>query len=549
MQLKETVSREELISFFLNFSKTWQHHIDYNFFKDIELSPDQIKIIDQDEEQMLINGYAGTGKSITLLYKFINTILREAEPKRILYISYNQTLISDTEKRLHDSDIYMKNYKRHDVQVYTYHEMSYKLLKQIGIIGKNGSLILTQDEIIKNDDTSLRRIGVLVEKYKDEQSEEYMKTPKDERLFNTHNEYFVKEEIKWMKENGFITKNDYIEVERKGRSRSIRLTKKQRNTIFRIFEEYNQMLKENFHNHLDLEDYALEIIKNFRWISDDLRYDYVFVDEVQDLQPMQIRTLAMLTKKSLAISGDPRQTIHRRSPYSYEKLGLNFNEKGRRKLLNKNYRCSAEIMRLASSLDFDNGEFKEDKTQFIRSGDKPIIIKCIDENDEIEYIINKIKKIFENNPKETIAIIHREEDDIYIGNYRGSKLYKLKENFLVSTTNNYASKFDRNKPKQILYTSAYDVKGLEFDHVFLIQFNNQHYPQKYRIDELLKNEDIDKSILKDDIDEIKNIEKKILYVAMTRAKKSLHMTYSGEISEYYNDFDKVDYELVESKKR
>ena len=547
--MKETINRDELINFFSKLSKTWQYHIDYNFFKDIELSSEQIKIIDQDEEQMLINGYAGTGKSITLLYKFINTIMREVEHKRILYISYNNILISDTRKRLRESDAYMNNYKRHDVQVCTYHEMAYKLLKSIGIIEKNKSLKLTQDEIIKNDDISLRRIAVIVEKYRNESSEEYKKIPNDEKLFNTHNEYFVKEEIRWMKENGFITKDEYMNVERKGRSRSIRLTKKQRNTIFKIFQEYNHKLKVDFYNHLDLEDYALEIIKNFRWIDEDFKYDYIFVDEVQDLQPMQIKTLVMLTKKSLVISGDPRQTIHRRSPYSYDKLGINLNEKGRIKLLNKNYRCSAEIMRLASSLNFDNGEFREDRTNFVRSGDKPIIIRCKDENSEIEYVINQIKEIFDNNPNQSVAIIHRDEDDASRGNYVGNKLQKLKENFFISSTSNYASKFDRNKPKQILYTSAYDVKGLEFDYVFLIQFNNHHYPQKYKLDELLKNNEADESILKDDIDEVINIEKKILYVAMTRAKKNLYMTYSGNISEFYKDFDKEDYKLEDYSDR
>lgn len=258
--MKEIINKEELINFFSNLSKTWQHYIDYNFFKDIDLSDDQIRIIDQDEDQMLINGYAGTGKSITLLYKFINTILREEEPKRMLYISYNQTLISDTRKRLRESESYMKNYKRHkDIQVCTYHEMAYKLLKQIGVISKKNNIKLTQEEIIKNDDNSLRRISILVDRYKDEESEEYKNIPKDERLFSTHNGKFVQDEIKWMKENGFITKDAYMEVERKGRSRSIRLTKKQRNTIFKIFEKYNQMLKVDFHNHLDLEDYALEI--------------------------------------------------------------------------------------------------------------------------------------------------------------------------------------------------------------------------------------------------------------------------------------------------
>ena len=99
-----------------------------------------------------------------------------------------------------------------------------------------------KEEIIKNDATSLRRIGSVLLRYKNPGYEEYENIPKDEKLYSTHNEYFVKEEIKWMKENGFITKDEYMEVERIGRSRSIRLTKKQRKTIFKIFEEYNKML-------------------------------------------------------------------------------------------------------------------------------------------------------------------------------------------------------------------------------------------------------------------------------------------------------------------
>ncbi|CEI72578.1 UvrD-helicase domain-containing protein [Romboutsia hominis] len=540
--MSEIISKNDLISFFSNIAEIWQHHIDYNFFKDIELSPDQIKIIDHDEDQMLINGYAGTGKSITLLYKFINTILREAESKKILYISYNYTLIADTIKKLNDSEIYMKNKHRHEIDVTTYHEMAYKLLRKLEVIDGKKKSKLTQEEIIRNDQDALRRIGVIVDKYKNPQSEEYEKIPKDEKLYSTHDARFIKDEIKWMKENGFVDKPEYIEVERKGRSRSIRLTKKQRNTIYKIFEVYNKMLKEQFHNHMDLEDYALEIIRNKKWIKDDLKYDYVFVDEVQDLQPMQIKTLVMLTKKSLIISGDPRQTIHRRSPYSYEKLGINITERGRNRVLNKNYRCSAQTMRLANSLNFDNGEHKLDKRNFVREGDKPLIVKCENANKEMEFVINKIKEIFDENPNETVAVIHREESEISNSRY-SDRLKALKGHFLnVSDSKNYSSKFNTNKTKQILYTSAYDIKGLEFDHTFLIQFNDEHYPQKYQIEELLKNQEMDESMLKEDIDEIKNIEKKLLYVAMTRAKKNLYMTYSGNISEFSNDFESQDYE-------
>ena len=166
------ITKYDFITFFSNVAKEWQYHIDYNFFKDIELSPEQVKIIDYDEDQMLINGYAGTGKSITLLYKFINTILREGDHKRILYISYNHTLIADTRKRLQDSDVYMKNKHRHDINVTTYHEMAYKLLRDMGEIDSKKSSKLTQEEIIKNDAAALRRIGAILLKYKTEGYEE-----------------------------------------------------------------------------------------------------------------------------------------------------------------------------------------------------------------------------------------------------------------------------------------------------------------------------------------------------------------------------------------
>ena len=382
-------------------------------------------------------------------------------------------------------------------------------------------------------------------RYLDKDREEYNSIPKEERLYSTHNEYFVKDEIKWMKENGFITHEEYLDVDRRGRSRSIRLTRRQRNTIFKIFEEYNRMLKEQFHNHMDLEDYAIEIINSSRWINDDNKYDYIFVDEVQDLQPMQIKTLVMLAKKSLIISGDARQAIHRRSPYTYEKLGININEKGRNRTLNKNYRCSAQIMRLANSLDFDNGEHKLDKRNFVRDSDKPVLVKCNNEAKEMEFVVNKIKEIFAKNPKETVAIIHREEEEISNSKY-STRLQTLKRHFgNVCDSKEYSYKFDQSKPKQILYTSAYDIKGLEFDHTFVIQFDNNHYPNKPKIDDLLKNKDIDESMLEDDINEIKNIEKKLLYVAMTRAKQNLYMLYSGEISQFASDFDKDDFEELD----
>ena len=59
-----TVSNEKL-EFFTKLSKIWQNFKDYSYLEGINLSQEQINIIEQEEDQLLIEGYAGTGKSLS----------------------------------------------------------------------------------------------------------------------------------------------------------------------------------------------------------------------------------------------------------------------------------------------------------------------------------------------------------------------------------------------------------------------------------------------------------------------------------------------------
>ena len=117
-----TASNEKL-EFFTKLSKIWQNFKDYSYLEGINLSQEQINIIEHDEEQLLIEGFAGTGKSLTLLYKFINVLIRE-ENKRVLYVTYNSTLIEDVKKRLNTCMEDNENKDRHDVNIQTFHEMA-----------------------------------------------------------------------------------------------------------------------------------------------------------------------------------------------------------------------------------------------------------------------------------------------------------------------------------------------------------------------------------------------------------------------------------------
>ena len=347
-----------------------------------------------------------------------------------------------------------------------------------------------------------------------------------------------------MKANGFITDDQYFQCERAGRGSNPRLTKEQRRTVFTLYKEYHAMLKSHFHDHLDLEDYALLLLKHHEEIPDSLKYDYIFVDEVQDLQAMQLKALVSLQNKSIVVSGDPKQRIYKRSPFSYRELGLHI-EGRRNRSLKTNYRSTREIMSLASGIKFmDEENDRMDDQKFVKEGPKPIIHYFLNNKKINQHLIKEIKSIQSRDMGASIAVIHRYDADQHA--IQNSPIYlELNRNFDVITTAAYGRRFnlDTAEKKPIVFTDAFSVKGLEFDYVFLMHFDREHYPNQKRIEELNNRAGDSKTSesYRQDFDVILNDEKKVLYVAITRAKKEIQLMYSGSdfkrISQFIRDFD------------
>jgi DNA helicase II / ATP-dependent DNA helicase PcrA len=535
-------------SFATKAAKAWQNYFDaQGLLPNITLSPEQISIVQQEEEQMLINGSAGSGKSLTLLYKLLKVMDQENTPKRILYCSFNSTLIDDARKRINQSHKYQENKVKHTVHMNTFHNAAAEILKGIGMLNTQ-FLKVNLENIRRNEDLIIRRTIALVMKYMD--TEEYQKLPDAQKLFKTHIGPFLMEEILWMKANGFITFDQYYKCERSGRGNAPRLTKEQRRTIFTLYVKYHEMLRSQFNDHLDLEDYALLLLKHMEEIPDSLKYDYVFVDEVQDLQAMQLKALVSITKKSIVVSGDSKQRIYKRSPFSYRELGLHI-EGRRNKNLKINYRSTKQIMNLARGIKFLDAENdREDSLQFVREGEKPIINYFSQQTRLNNHLIKTIKQIQQTEPGATIAIIHR-NDASNRSNNQCPVYLELNRNFDVITTSKYAKRFDLDsKRKPVFYTDAFSVKGLEFDYVYLINFDRMHYPSKKRIEDMDKHYGGNKfnDSYMADYDLILNDEKKVLYVGLTRAKKRVEILYTGQtfksISQFVRDFERGSYKAI-----
>lgn len=535
---------ERRMQFINRSAKAWQNYVDFQaLLPGIKLSTEQMQVVLQEEDQMIINGSAGSGKSLTLLYKLLKVMEQETESKRILYCSFNTTLIEDARKRRDQSQRYHELKDKHTVHLRTFHNVAAEMLKNIGKSNITFSHI-NLNKLTSNEDLIIRRTIALVHTYIE--TKDYKQLPSEQHLYKTHMGAFLKDEILWMKANGFISEEKYLECERAGRGSNPRLTKEQRKTVFKLYGMYHEMLKKQFNDHLDLEDYALLLLKHMEEIPERWKYDYIFVDEVQDLQAMQLKALVKLVRKSIIASGDPKQRIYKRSPFSYKDLGL-FIEGKKTRNLRVNYRSTKQIMKLASSIKFlDEENDRQDTLKFVRDGDKPVISYFTTSKKEAAFIVKQINEIQKTDPSASIAIIHRHDDSSNaIRECQVNAM--LNQNFRVIMTKEYGKKFEMDSAKKpVFYTDAYSVKGLEFDYVFIIHFDRDHYPNRKKLEELdrLAN---DRSSSSYQIDEnaIINDEKKILYVAMTRAKKKIWLTYHAEkplkICQSIRDFYLNDY--------
>ncbi|WP_084783237.1 UvrD-helicase domain-containing protein [Bacillus dakarensis] len=541
-------SNSKFLTFARKSARTWQQYFNVEgVLPNVELTDEQDQIVQQNEPQMIIQGSAGSGKSLMLIFRLLKILEQEEERQRVLFVSFNQTLIQDAKKKIHLSSLYTSIKEKHDIDILTFHHMARKILLQCGYPFLP-YISITPAGIKRHEDLLFRRVhSILAQFNESKENQQY------EKLFKSHTVKFLIEEFLWMKGNGLITKEKYLDTSRTGRGNKPLVTGKQKETIFHLFTKYNQLMSTNYeHREFDMEDFALELLNEINnGLADHLRYDHIFVDEMQDLQPMQIKALTGLTKKTITLAGDAKQQIYKRSPVSFRELGLFIAGKRNRKL-KQNFRSTKEIMELASQLQFiDVDNDREDDQIFVRSGPPPEIHYSADAKKMVQYLIKKIKDIYKNHKDATIAVIHR-YSDLHLKNQSNVTVKTfLDREFDLVSTERYGTRFNYEEIKKpIFFTDPYSIKGLEFDYVFIIHFDKTHYPNQEAMDELkanyTKKEMMESDLYSKDLDNLLNKEKKLLYVSISRARKECYLLYEGDtfkkVSPFIRDFDTRSYE-------
>ncbi|GAA0126372.1 RNA polymerase recycling motor HelD [Clostridium sp. CTA-19] len=259
--------------------------------------------------------------------------------------------------------------------------------------------------------------------------------------------------------------------------------------------------KENFSKKIiDIEDLAHMVYLKSKLEGLNKKYIHIIIDEAQDYSYFEMYLLNLLSKQnSLTIVGDLGQGI-----YNYK--GINdwdkliktvFNDDATYINLTQSYRSTIEIIDFANKVLSHQDLNVKPAKPVLRHGDVPSTIEFLDDKDFINKL-NGVCSDLEEKNKESVAIICKTIDECKKIGKEINKLAKYKWTIIGNNSNEI-------KSKKIIIPS-YMTKGLEFDATIIYNCSEENY----------NNEDIDK---------------KLLYVNLTRALHKEYIFYKGKKSQ------------------
>ncbi|MGL4991044.1 MAG: RNA polymerase recycling motor HelD [Sarcina sp.] len=264
-----------------------------------------------------------------------------------------------------------------------------------------------------------------------------------------------------------------------------------------------ETIKLNLDNNIvDSDDLAPMLYLQFKidGIDDSGMFKHIVVDEAQDYSPLQLEVISMLSRgKSLTIVGDLGQGI-----YSYK--GISewdsilehvYNNKGLYKVLTQSYRSTVEIINFANKVLVKQKNYPKPAVPVLRHGKEPSVeeFKTIKEfATSVDNIVNEVR----TSGKKSVAIICKTINECK----------KLRDSLKKYSANNFV--LVRNDDKTIdldlIIIPSYLTKGLEFDCSIVYNLNEENYSEQSELD------------------------KKLLYVVLTRALHYEYIFYKGDIS-------------------
>lgn len=442
---------------------------------------------------LLLNGSAGTGKTLCLIAKLILDLrtgkISEAteSKKRALFLCFNRSLagyVRGILSKFPDKSI--------DIEVVSYDDFVNQLVRKDP--KKEYSHLASYASNVRYDgppfwgpiygadaDMCIRKaMQEVAKEYPDQRDRYYLNTSSSDDVA------WVREELRWLDSRYMDpTHADriYPTASRIGRGNKHLPSEPIRRIILEIWRQYNKIL-------LSCRKYTVEQTTKRLMNADSLpQYDSIAVDEVQDFSVSSVKLILRFRKTSTSrvyISGDEKQKIYQRD-FTWKELGESV--RGFTITLHENMRNSDAIRRFANRL---NGE----ECNYAVASDRVHVSNRSDED-----IVSLVKAVLaKTGSEQTTAIIGNEKKWRQLVGRRGIGAQSASEGTILNPG--------------LYLVPQFKSKGLEFDNVIV---------------------DYDRTLGEDE-----EAENRLRYVHFSRARKRLYIRYEGDapqlLQKYYPDF-------------
>ena len=493
----------------------------------MELNAEQKRIVEtKPGGHMLVKGVAGSGKTTVAVNKIPHLLNHFCYAQdRVLLVTFTRILIhyiDDIYQEIEAEQVlFPLPDKDKNVKIKTIDQIIFAFYRQQEKKEGRKPRKIIMDRSKEQYQCMSRAIYQVAEKYP------------DQSVVQVRNMNFLLDEIAWIKSNRYTEVEVYQQVDRRGRSKGAeedspqRLNKSSlnRRAIFETMLQYDRL--QAHQGYIDFKTLALEVLEAMeKGIIRPRQYTHVIVDECQDFSRVQLAIVARLYRHQEQHAGitfiaDTTQSIYLQSWLSHQSFkSIGFDMSGRSRILSKNYRTTAEIAAAAFSLieqdhQIITNEFYVQPTALDRRGEYPLFRQFSRDEEELEFISREIKhRLQKTYDLKDIALMARTR-----GQLENARQYLARQNIYCKILNQGSKDV---KDDRVNLITMHSVKGLEYKVVMMIGLNDNIIPLPATGPISAEHE---------------SLERRLLYVGMTRAREELILTCSGPPSSFIQDIN------------
>ncbi|MBI5393308.1 ATP-dependent DNA helicase UvrD2 [Candidatus Woesearchaeota archaeon] len=489
----------------------------------------QKKAILSPSKDILCIAAAGSGKTTTITQRIsFLTTYRSVQPQKILAITFTRKAKQELEKRLSQNQI------TQGVQIETFNSFCEKILKQyndeiytqhVRVINYGDRIRLVRYALSKNNLNIEKAIAMYFSI-----AQQRGKSPEELTAIFVNDCFFILDHYK--NENKQL--EDFSKETVRGEHAEYSL--KEINNA-RMMYEICKNIEKKMHEE-GLRDFADQIMECIRFLQQNKGciplFEHVLIDEFQDINKIQMDLIELLQPKNIFCVGDPRQAIFgwRGSKIQYI---LSFYQKYPEAeiiTLTENYRSNAAIVSLINKTiqsmqlpDLTSGKKEtknaEEEQSKQHKNTKPIaLLEFASQDEEYLFILHSLQSLLQTAqiPPHEIFVLARTNRILKELSQR-LQMQGIKHILRTDEIRNpIVAKGD-----EITLATIHAIKGLEAQTVFVIGCTTNNFPCRttdHPVMEMIKVDEYDKE----------EEERRLFYVALSRAKEQLILTYSGAIS-------------------